>query len=199
MRSTVRGIDARAVHAWDGFVMFWVVLWIVLGALTGVTLWQAADTGDTISTSGQALQSAGAGLQGLADIPLIGERPGTIGDEVVATGKDVAERGQLMKGQLRRLAILLGIAVIFIPITPVAGFYLPVRRSWSRQRKDLARALAEHGDHPALDGYLAVRARVHLAYSDVARLVSQGDGERNLADAELDRLGLTRPAGPESG
>lgn len=194
--SATRGIDAKTVHAWDGFVLFWVVLWIVLGAWTGVTLWQAAEAGDTISSSGQALVTAGGGLQSLSDIPVIGERPGQIGDEVVTTGGQITERGQLVKGQLHRLAVLLGIVVVFVPVMPVAGFYLPLRLRWRGQVRELASGLEKHGDEPAFDAYLADRARSHLPYPEVARLTSgtAEETDRRLADAELARVGLDRPA-----
>ena len=122
-------------------MLFWVVLWIAVGMWTGVTLWQAAETGDTISSSGHALDTAGKALRGLSDVPLVGDRPRELGDEVVATASEVTERGQLVKGQLRRLSILLGVSIVLIPITPVAGFYLPARSrlaSTDTQRVGLA-------------------------------------------------------------
>lgn len=200
MRPTMRATDARTVHAWDGFILFWVVLWLVIGVWTGVTLWQASATGDTISTSGDALQTAGNGLQGLAELPIIGEGPGKVGTEVTETGEDIAERGQLIKGQLRRLAILLSLAVVAIPVMPVGGFYVPLRLSWRRRVRDLRTALAERGEDPGLDRYLAEQARATLSYAEVRALVGDRDptdevGVRRLADAELARLGIERPAG----
>lgn len=199
MRPSLRASDARTVHAWDGFIGFWVVLWLVIGVWTGVTLWQAADTGDTISASGDALQSAGGGLQGLAEIPIIGERPGTIGSEVAATGSEISERGTLIKTQLRRLAILLGLAIVAIPVMPVGGFYLPLRLSWRRRVRDLEATLAKRGEDPGLDRFLAEQARSSLSYAEVRELIGDDDptgerGVRRLADAELSRLGVARPS-----
>ena len=51
--------DERTVHILDRLVLFWVALWIVLGAATGITLWRAAELGDTVSSSGTTLTTVG--------------------------------------------------------------------------------------------------------------------------------------------
>lgn len=198
MEQTLRA-DARAVRVWDGFVVFWVTLWMVLGVWTGVTLWQASDTGDTITTSGDALATVGGALESLAEIPVVGEGPGEIGREVSATASDISERGQEVKAELRRLSLLLGVSIVALPLMPVLGFYLPLRLAWRRRQREVRRALETHADDEALDAYLAGRARSSFSWSELheIRTAATGDGgrgeDRALADAELARLGLTRP------
>ena len=197
--------DHRTIRLLDGAVGFWVALWCVLGVATGVTLWQAADVGDTISASGRSLSAVGESLETLADLPVVGERPGEIGADVRETAVDITARGSLVKGQLRLLGVLLGISVVGIPVTPILGLYLPLRLRRRREVASLRTQLREHGDDPRFERYLADRARAWLPYADVARIDPDGtagpDAERRLADAELGRLGISRrrPTAPATG
>ena len=189
------------MRTWDGLVLFWVVLWVVLAAWTGLTLWRTADTGDTISSSGVALHSVGQSLRDLADLPLVPDRPGEIGGEVVTTADQITERGQEIKSQLHQLALLLGIAIAGISIAPVLGFYVPLR---ARRHREVVRLRAEIGrwpDDEGLDRYLAERARRSLSYDEITRLVAdpaeprlESEDVRRLADAELERLAVRRPS-----
>lgn len=187
--------DHRTVRVLDGVVVFWCTLWLVLGVWTGITLWQAADVGDTISASGESLASVGEGLQGLSDVPVIGEGPGQVGTEVSETAADITARGSEVKGQLRLLGLFLGIGLIGIPVTPILGLYLPMRVRRGHEVARIRRHLREHADDPGFDRFLADRARSSLPYDVVARLdptPERRDSDRALADAELARLGLTR-------
>ena len=75
------------------------------------------------------------------------------------------------------------------------------------EQQPLAAHLADHADDPRYDRYLADRARASLPYDTVATVDPSPDdapsartGERAravnraLADAELARLGIRRPA-----
>lgn len=190
MSSTVRlTTDQRSVRLLDGVVVFWCVFWCVLGVWTGVTLWRAADVGDTISTSGSSLASVGRGLESLSDLPVIGERPGEIGAEVNRSAADIVERGAEVKGQLRLLGLFLGIGLVGIPVTPVLGLYLPLRLRRAREIRAIRGQLEQHREDPGFDRWLADRARATLSYSEVS---AHGSDERALADAELARLGISR-------
>lgn len=209
MRWTMRAADSRTVHTWDGLVLFWAVLWAVVGVWTGVALWHASSAGDTISSSGRAIHTVGTSLAGLADIPVVGDKPGEIGSQAAQTGLAIADRGQAVKGQLRQLAILLGIAIVAIPVSPVLGVYLPFRLARRREIEGIRRGLGRRGLDPALEEYLANRARGNLPF-DVVEPILAGDGagpsagagggagagdgggdvRRRLAEAELARLGI---------
>ena len=180
-------------HVTDGLVVLWVVVWAVIGTWTGVTIWRLADTGDTITNSGDALVSVGGGLEGLAGVPVIGDRPAQIGAKVKHTGGDISDRGQEIKGQMHRLGLLLGIAIVGIPSAPVLGLYLPLRIAGRRERRDVEAQLRRHPEDDDFDRWLADRARAHLRYVDVVEAERAAPGPRGLADAELVRLGISRP------
>lgn len=201
MSATFRDVDSRTVRTWDGLVLFWVVLWLVLATWTGLTLWRTADTGDTISASGEALHSVGQTLRDISELPLIPDRPGEIGGEVVTTADQITVRGHEIKSQLHQLALLLGIAIAGISIAPVLGFYLPLRVRRHREVARLRAAIGRWPDDEGLDRYLAEQARRSLAYDEVVRLVTdpsgghlEGGDVRRLADAELERLAVRRPS-----
>ncbi len=197
MRAAIRTTDEATIRLLDGLVMFWVALWLTIGVWSAVTIWQASDIGDTITNSGQALESAGAALGKIGSIPVIGDE-GDLGKEVVTTAANISERGQEFKGDLRRLAVMLGLSIMFMPTTPVVGLYFPLRLARRREVAEIRRALDQHGDDPQLDRHLAERALNNLPFMAVLSLgsspaheISDGDA-RTLADAELARLGLRR-------
>lgn len=200
MRPSVRTADEPTVRLLDGLVAFWLVLWLVVGLWSGYTIWQVSALGDTVTSSGRALDSAGEALQSVSEVPVVGERSGDLGDEVVATAADIAGRGQEIKSDLRRLALLLGLSIALMPTAPVLGLYLPLRAARRRDVRELRRALMRHGRDPALDRYLAERAIHVLPYTAVRAIsadpwtdIMQGRAQR-LADAELERLGLRAPS-----
>lgn len=203
MALSIRSTDARTLSLLDGLVATWFVLWLVVGAWSGITMWQLSGLGDTVTSSGRAIGSAGEALQSLDAIPVVGDRPAEVGRRSAAAGAEIATRGHDVKGQLRRLSLLLGLSIGLIPTTPVAGLYLPLRLARRREVRELRRALRHHGEDPGLDRYLAQRALRELSYVETRTLVG-ADGPaldatvldvpylRPLADAELRRLGLSR-------
>ena len=205
MKSTLRAMnDERSVRNLDRLVVFWVVLWLVLGVATGVTLWRAADLGDTLTRSGNTLTDVGQSLRDLSALPLVPDRPGEVGASVQQSGAEITVRGQEVKSQMRLLGVLLGIALVGIPVTPIVGLYVPLRLSRGREISGLKRALLERPGDEELDRWLAERARASLTYDQVARISREAEGDpatiqRSLADAELGRLGLVRPAATTPG
>ena len=183
--------DHRTLHLLDAGVIAWVVLWCVLGVWTGLTLWDAADVGETITTSGESIASVGQGLEDLSAVPVVGDRPAEIGKDVSTAAADITVRGGEVRGQLRQLAVLLGVSIIGIPVTPIAGVYLPLRVRRARDVRRIRAMLAERGDDPRLDQWLADRARASLPFHVLVQLETD---DRPLADAELARLGLARPS-----
>jgi hypothetical protein len=81
----------------------------------------------------------------------------------------------------------------------VLALYLPLRRSWQRDRRAVHDALAAWGREPGLDEFLARRALLHLPYSELRvvapdpRRALEEPVRTQLADEELRRLGLERP------
>lgn len=201
MSLSMRAADSATIRLFDAVLLAWLVLWLVVGGWTAWSIWDLAELGDTVTASGEAIGSAGEALQAIGEVPVVGERPGELGQETVATAEDIRARGQEVKGQLRQLAVLLGLAVSLIPTTPVLGLYVPLRLSRRREVQAVETSLRAHGDDASFDRFLAERALQSLPYDAVHRLVGdpvgalEGPGARRLADAELDRLGLSRHGG----
>lgn len=175
-----------------------MLLWLIVAVWSAYTIWELSELGDTVSTTGQSIGSAGSALKSLEDIPVVGERPGEVGRDALVAGAEIDARGQLVKSQLQQLAVLLGVAISLIPTTPVMGLYLPLRLARRRELRSLRQALRRHTDDRGLDRYLAERAVRTIPYAELRDLVTDpwaaiADGHtRILADAELARLGLTR-------
>lgn len=183
----------------DGVVVFWLVLWSVVGGWVGLSLWELSAVGDTLLQSGRTLDSAGRALQDAGDLPLIGQWPQRLGDEVRATAAEIVQTGRDTTAHGRRLSVLLGVTVAVGPMVPVLP-YLPARIARRREARAVARSLHEPAGSRALDAYLAHRAIALLPW-DRLRTVTDDpwrdltDGRlQALADAELHRLGLSRPA-----
>lgn len=201
MRPLLSTADSSTVRLFDGLVGFWLVLWLIIGGWTGWTIWELSVLGDTVTSSGEAIGTAGDALVDLAGVPVIGDDTAQVGQEVAGAGVDIADRGQSVKSQLRQLAILLGLAIAVMPTTPVLGLYLPLRSARRREVAALRTSLQKHGDDPRLERYLAERAVRTLPFDEVESLVGdpwralQEGNTRPLADAELRRLGLSPGGG----
>lgn len=198
MAGIVQTYRPETLRLVDGALALWVAFWLVVGGGTAVSVWQLSEVGSTLTQSGQALDTAGEGLQRLGDVPLVGDRTEQLGNEVRATAVEVAERGQETRSNLRRLSILLGLAVALIPSAPVVAFYVPRRLARRRAARDVARRLRTRPGDPALDRYLAAQALTTLPLSRLLQYADDPCGEltdgraRALADAELEHLGLRR-------
>lgn len=196
MLTSARGTARSTIRLLDGLALAWCVAWLVVGGWVGAELWQLADLGDTLARSGSALDSSGRALQELRGIPLIGETPGRIGDQVRATAADVVVQGGEARASARRLAVLLGLTVALLPLTPVL-LYLPLRLRAGRDRRQV-RDLVSGLDEREVDAHLARRALQEVPYPELLRTTATPEGDfaagrhRPLADLELVRLGLRR-------
>lgn len=121
--------------------------------------------------------------------------------EVVAAGDDIARRGQEVQSQPRQLSVLLGLAIVILPATPVVGLYLPMRNAHRREVAEVQRLLSSSSNAAIIDRYLAERTvrglpptAVQQIDPDPWRALAEGR-TRSLADAELQRLGLRRGRG----
>lgn len=192
---SLRGTDSRTLALFDGIALFWLVFWLVIAILTGVQVWSLSGLSDSAQLSASAADQAGQALQGLGQIPVIGEEPARLGTAVREAAADVDANAQQTREDVRRLSVLLGVAIFLIPSSPVLGFYLPARL---RRRREVT-ALRRHLDgtpDPGLDAWLAHRAVHEMTYGqlrqvsdDPARDLAEGR-HRALAAAELRRLGL---------
>lgn len=196
MVPSLRRASRSQLHLVDGLVLFWCIFWVVLGVWVGHEIWQLSRLGDTLAQSGHALDDSGRALQELRNVPVIGSTPGTIGDEVRKTAADVVIRGRQAQANGQQLAILLGLTVALLPITP-ALLYLPVRLGLAADRRRV-RDLVGTLDEQELEAHLARRALNDMPYELLLRATPtpekdfQAGRRRALADAELARLGLRR-------
>ncbi len=199
MRASLTNVafaSPRSLRFYDALITFWVIFWLVIGAWTGLRLWQFAEIGDSVADSGRAAQGTGAAIRELDGIPLIGGPARDLGERVEQTGARVTREGEMNASRARQTALLLGIVVAIAPSVPVAGMYIVLRRAHRREARALQEAFeTEPG---VVDPVLALRAvlvQSHQQLSDVVprpyTRLQEGD-LRALADAELARIGLRR-------
>ncbi len=177
-------------------VLLWVVLWLVVGAVTGFQVRQLTEVSDSLVESADALDVAGIALQDIGRLPLVGERPEALGNQVRETAREIDRAGAASRETVRTVSVLLGLALVLIPVVPVVAVYLPLRRAGARERKVVKRALADGGHDPLLEEFLAHRAVQNLPYDTLREVSADAWGDlrrgsfRRLANAELTRLGL---------
>jgi hypothetical protein len=123
---------------------------------------------------------------------------GNVGASVQRAGASAVRSGRTSGRSVRRLSVLLGIALAAIPIAPVLAVYLPARVRWWRERRALAAVRTAAADDPRFELWLARRALERLPYRRVAAAVERPwepadeAAARALATEELRRLGLER-------
>jgi hypothetical protein len=170
----------------------------VLGVLIAADIRRQADLSDHVTRIGQALTEIGESLDILGGLPLVGGDIGEVTGRVTEAGESVMQSGRDSRASLERMGVLVGIAFGAVPLLLVLPVYLPLRLGWRREVRAVDAALAAGGSD--LDLVLARRALATMSYGRLldlgpdpwARLES---GEvRDLADAELERLGLRRPS-----
>jgi hypothetical protein len=207
MSNVVRTARASSLRLADGLAVFWVALWFVIGAWVAYSIWELSAIGDTMAESGRALATAADALRRIGQLPLIGDHVQNLAEEVQATAADIVVRGEQTRLDLRRMSVLLGLAVVLLPVAPVLAGYLPSRLQRRREVRALRKALRQQGRGRTLDLYLARRAVAIVPFDRLPAsgtdpwTEADGDGVRWLADAELDRLGLptSTAAGPRCG
>ena len=203
MQRTGRRADAWTMHVWDSLCLFWVVLWLVVGAWTGYQIFQLTGLADSAIQSGQALETAAEGLQTLGDLPVIGTSTAELGDQVATTAALIVQSGTEARSSVRGLAVLIGLAVALGPTGPVLIFYVPLRRERARDLATIRAALSDASVRPALRAYLAERAVVNLSVAQLWAVSTDPYGDlaagrhQALADAELRRLGLASAPAPQ--
>ena len=106
----------------------WVALWLVIGAWTGVEVWRLSELTETVAESGLALDEAGEGLESLRRVPLVGGEAADLGSRVRQNGGDIVVGAEQARGSFRRLAVLLGVTIVFVPTVPVVALRVILRR-----------------------------------------------------------------------
>ena len=199
MRGDTQLLSARAVRWIDIGVIVWVVAWVALGVL----IWhdiraQTQLSGDVIKV-GTAVKDTGQALSVVGGLPLVGGSIGDFAAKIEKMGAEVEVSGENSQAGIERIAVVAGLGVGILPAAMILFLYLPVRIRWRRYVGAVADALPGSAGDPVFEQYLARRAadtlpwdRLRTLSDDPWRAIASGD-YRDLADAELARLGLRRP------
>lgn len=191
-------MSARAMRILNVLAVVWAAFWIGIAAAVGYEVNALRTISDTVVQSGKAVQTTGNALGSLGSIPFVGTSLGPLAKQVAAAGRSAQVSGNSSKTTIDALAVLLGLAIGLIPTVPLLAIYLPLRRSWKRDRDAVARAVSQWDGEPGLEEFLARRALAHLPYAELRELAHEGsaafeeDARDRLAAAELHRLGLDR-------
>jgi hypothetical protein len=181
----------------DIVVVLWVYLWIRAG------LW-VHDMVEKLAVPGQKLQSAGSGIaDNLADaggkvgrVPLVGDQLVKPFNGAADAARSLADAGVQQQAIVGRLALVLTILALSVPLALVLFLWLPLRLRWMRR----AAIACSVRDEPAGRDLLALRALAGQPLTeltklgpDIAQSWRNGDAEAvdALAALELRRLGLT--------
>ena len=71
-------LPQRSVVAIDLLVVLWTVSWLVLGIAVGTFVDRLGGIGESLEGTGQAIHRAGDAVDGLSDVPLVGEGFGSL-------------------------------------------------------------------------------------------------------------------------
>jgi hypothetical protein len=189
-------LSARAMRRLNVAVLIWALFWFGIAAYTAHEVAALRALSHTVVKAGAATESTGHALAALGHLPFVGGRIESLAAQAIAAGASARASGASTGRTLDQLAVLLGIAIGLIPTVPLLSLYLPLRRSWRRDRRAVRRAVAQWDGEPALEAFLAQRALAHLPFHELRELGYDGaeDSAANaaLAAAELRRLGLDR-------
>ncbi|MBD0337967.1 MAG: hypothetical protein ICV67_01590 [Thermoleophilia bacterium] len=171
----------------DVALVGWVVAWVVLGVQVGREVRGLTELSDTVVLAGDAIEQTGDLLEQVGRIPFLGQPVGDLADRIRETGRSAQRDAAATRSDVEDLSVLLALSIALIPTVPLAALWLGLRLRWRRERVAVRRALA--AGVPGVDGLLAERGRQTLPLDEV---LSLGDDEEALAEAELRRLGLRR-------
>jgi hypothetical protein len=198
MPSVPAFLSARAMRRLNVALAIWAAFWIGIAAYTAYEVSALRSLSQTVVKAGAATESTGHALAAVGRLPLVGGEVSHLATQAIDAGATARASGASTASTVDQLAILLGIAIAFIPTVPLLALYLPLALSWRRDRNAVRRAVARWDGEPELEAYLAHRALAHLRFDELRELGYAGSesSARNaeLAVAELRRLGLDRPA-----
>jgi hypothetical protein len=180
----------------DILVVIWVYLWIRAAFWTH-------DMVEKLAVPGQKLQTAGGGIaSNLADaggkvgrVPLVGDQLVKPFTGAADAARSIAEAGREQQQVVGKMAVVMALIAVAVPLGLVIFLWLPLRLRWIR-RAGVAKAVRAA---PAGRDLLALRALATQPLDQLARLgpdIAQSwrNGDPAAVDAlaglELRRLGL---------
>lgn len=117
-----------------GLVGLWCALWLVVGVWTGYEVWQLSTLSRTVADSGRALDEAGAALQSLGSVPVVGDTTEEVGTQVRGNAEEIVRSAGQAQESVRRLSVLLGLTISVVPTVPVVVGYRLVTRTSRAER-----------------------------------------------------------------
>jgi hypothetical protein len=191
---------ARAVRRLDIIVGVWIAVWVVLGVVVWHDIGAQAQLATDVIKVGTAVKDTGKALGVVGGLPLVGGQIGEFAERIEGIGAEVEGSGISSRDAVRRSAVAAGLGIAVLPAVLVLALYLPARLRWRRDVQAISIVLPGSADDPAFQEYLARRAVAALSWDELRAVtpdpwgaIDRGD-HRALADAELARLGLSRPA-----
>lgn len=187
-------LSQRTVVVVDLVLLTWFLLFLWAGISAGRRVDALGAMGDGLVSAGSSIVGVAAWIDGLGDIPLIGEGISAVAGEIAGVGEATIAQGEEAKDSVRRLALSIGATVALAPTLPLLLIWLPFQVAWQRDRSAVRQALAA-GDTNVM-AYLAHRVVGSVPYRKLARISPDPYGDLRdgryeaLARVELDRLGL---------
>jgi hypothetical protein len=197
-------LTVRRVRVVDALLTVWIVVWVLLGIVTGVEINKVAKLADSAVNTTTALTRTTEGLKVVSAVPLIGGGLGAVVDEVDALAEKANDDAKATRTSIEIVAWLSGFGIAMAPSLLILFLYLPWRLPWGRHVGSIRKALAFDPNDVGLDRYLAAQAVQKLTYDQVCVASSDPWAEiaagncRALADAELARMGIRRPSSNQS-
>ena len=196
-------LSRRRLALADAVLAVWTATWIVLAVLIATEVRGLADLSATVTKAGVAVEVSADALHRLEALPVVGGQIAGPADRVAEAGRAAQESGRSSRRSVRRLSVLLGIAIAIVPSAPLL-LYLPWRLAVARDRRGLRRAVEEgglripcssrswHDGQPSTLAYGKLRRASPDPWADIR------EGRFHaLATVELERLGVTqRPRRP---
>ena len=118
----------------DALVALWCALWLVVGGWTAYEVWQLASLSETVAVSGRSLDEAGSALESLEPVPVVGESAAELGTRVRANAAEIVRDAGDARQSVRRLSVLLGLAIGLVPTVPVLVAHRTLRGGARRAR-----------------------------------------------------------------
>ncbi|MGB9280819.1 MAG: hypothetical protein WCB57_12170 [Pseudonocardiaceae bacterium] len=189
----------RVIRCLDVLAAALVAVFVGLGVVVGVDLTRLAGFSTSLLDAARALDQIGHTLGVLAQLPLVGQRIGPVAASVQQTAASTRGNAVAAAASVHALAVVIGVAIAAVPMTPLLVGYLPLRLARFREMRSLRRVLAVRPVDPQFVAHLAHGAVSRLPYARLRQTSADPWGDlaagrhHELATAELRRLGITPP------
>lgn len=125
----------RRVYAYDAVLIVWTAIWLAVGAIVYRDVRDLTGLSDPVVDAAAALEETAQGLRQIDGIPFVGDVTNlpAIERDVRAAAASARASARDAEENVRRLAIVLGLSLAFIPTLPPLALWVAVRREWRRR------------------------------------------------------------------